>query len=131
MNDKFYTRRGIKTVTTNDLGYSCVVRIYKNAAGETLGMDEINIKFFSRQVTRELNTQDQEIHYGFQIMSINRTLIVSGLITDRDIAEIKVIGDFASITADSGDYKTMTWNYFDNDVVVGVPDDVSYIGDTI
>jgi len=131
MSDSYFARVGPNMSQSKQLGSTSVVRIYKNAAGATIGMDELNIIFTSFQKIPNTPGDDSVIFYSGQVKTNRRTTIIEGSGGDRDVATIKVIGDFNSITENSGDYLYMTWTTDANDIELGVPSTVALIGDTI
>lgn len=118
---------GLRTVGTGS-----VVRIYKNTAGETIGLDEIGILFQSAQ-KKILNPvpHDNELIVIGEVTNFKRTLIHAAATASRVIAEIKQVGDYASVTTDTGDYLAGTWEFGANDCELVLTNYVAQIGDTI
>jgi hypothetical protein len=118
--------------TRRSAGTGSVTRIYKNAADETIGMDEIAIQFYQfPKVDLTPTGHTNSFVTTADISKVYRTLIHEGASPDRTVATIKMIGDYASITTDSGNYYAGTWNFTSNNCEVSWEGNVISVGDTI
>lgn len=103
---------------TRQLGHAC--RIYKNADDTTLAIDDISI------VENTRHTKDGKmLRTGY--LKTSRVLVNFG--GSRTISDIKMMGNYTSITAD---LKVATWagNANSNDVEVSLSE-LPQIGDTL
>lgn len=94
-------------------GGEVVTRIYKNASGETIALDEIGIDFYSVTPTNQSPSHDVSVVMTAGVKLLNRTKLILGTASSRVIASIEMIGSFDSITENSGNYYNMTWTWDD------------------
>lgn len=128
-----YSRRSSAT------GLGSVTRIYKNAAGDTIGIDEILVEFFAVQKVNQSTTlHDNEFVHFVKIDKIKRTVMFPSVAASRVVASMKVIvegGKSYTVSVDAGDYLTVTWTLPSSTgttVTAGLDlPDVAKIGDTI
>ncbi len=118
------------------IGSGEAIRIYKNVAGDTIGLDEINIAFYGAQRRNLTPTAHDNTFIVQPKMSCKRTLLYPGAAVARVIDSIEFIGDFNCCTEGMGNFLDATWE-FDilgdgsvNDCMVGFVD-YPVIGDTI
>ena len=76
-------------------------RIYKNSDSTVIAIDDLSISYDSHWLA------DRRVHNAVKMVSA-RTLLYLG-VGDRVVAQIQMIGDFLSLTEDSGNYLTATW----------------------
>lgn len=114
--------------STRRLGKAC--RFYKNAAGKLIGTDCISITIDCRQITAT--------KYYFYVDKVNverKIFHLEGPGGSRIVSSILTMGDYTSITEDSGNFLEVTWAATEpeyNDIVFSLePHGVAKIGDTI
>ena len=94
------------------IGNGAATRIYRNAADETIRIDEIGVTFISRQ-QRQLSPS----HDNAFVVSHERTLRVTrfhpGTSSDRTVASIVLMGDYSSVEESGGNFISATWNIGD------------------
>jgi hypothetical protein len=99
------------TYRPDKVGVGSLNRIYKNAAGDVLRIDEVTYEFSAlpamtpiiggeSTVTGRLLQNSREV--SPKIFSLDTG-------ASRVVAEIQMIGDFTSFTENSGSYLTATW----------------------
>lgn len=108
--------------TTRQIGQAC--RIYKNADAKVIAIDEIAINGCTRRISADT------FHHS-ATMDYNRTLFHLG-VGDRTVALIQMVGTYNSLTEDSGNYLTATWDSPDNtnDVEISF-NTLAKLGDTV
>ena len=102
------------------------MRIYKNSAGTVIAIDNIAVVAETRKVSAS------KFHFSAH-PTRKRTCLYLGVGT-RVVASILVIGDFTTLTDDSGDHLTATWpaqNTGYNDVEISFLVVGARIGDTL
>lgn len=108
--------------TTRQIGVVC--RIYKNSSGKVLALDEINV----------IGTQKRlGINRFFNSASYHtKRLLVHLGVGDRVISRIIMLGDYTSLTEDSGNYNSATWVGTEetNDSIIYF-NDLPQLGDTL
>lgn len=112
--------------STRQLG--SITRIYKNAANKVLAIDDISIN-----VSKDQSVQRRFISY-IDSVDVQRTLIHLSANGDRTIALIQMIGNYSSITEDSGNFFVVKWESEttdSNDLEISLEKYVSAIGDTL
>jgi len=105
------------------------VRIYKNQQKKVLGLDSFEVTVNVQQLT----TGPVGFHRSVDNINISRTLLHLDT-GSRTVADIQMVGDYDSITIDSGDFFVATWAAAgpdENDVVISFEDKVAKVGDTI
>lgn len=117
------------TQTTRQIGHIC--RIYKNSNDKVLAIDEISV---TANVLRTGNTStDVKFHISVDKITPERMLLHLE-VGSRVVASIQQIGNYDSVTIDSGDYLLVTWNKEsdnENDVQFSLEPYVAKIGDTV
>jgi len=114
------------------IGNGTATRTYLNAAGTVIGVDEFGIEFLS-VMKRNMSTTLHDNAWGITgaLKKMKRTLLNIDGTNSRTIASVILSGDFDSYSADSGDYRTVTWNFSGGNVAFGFGTDAKYKTDTL
>lgn len=117
------------TQTTRQLGSIC--RIYKNSNGTVIAIDDVSV---TANVLR-LGSTNTTVRFHISVDKITpfRTLFHLGS-GDRIVAQVQQIGEYDSVTVDSGDYLNVKWDRTsdnENDVEFNLGPYVAVIGDTV
>lgn len=111
------------------IGTGIATRVYRNAAGETIRVDDITIAFSAR--AREVLTQSHENAFLVSHKrSISTTRLYPGPASSRVVGEILFLGNFAETVEAGGDFTSATWTFNDNDCEV-LFDDLPGVGDSV
>jgi len=105
------------------------LRIYKNAAGDVIGLDSFEVTVNVQRLIEGFVT----FHRSVDGINISRTLIHLNT-GSRVVATIQMVGDYSSITTDAGDFFVATWlaaTSEENDVEITFENKVAKLGDTI
>lgn len=117
------------TQTTREIGNIC--RIYKNSNDKIIAIDDISV---TANILRLGSTSTNiKFHRSVDKITPCRTLLHLG-VGDRVVSLIQQIGDYSSVTDDSGNYYVTTWNKSsnnENDIEISLEPYVASIGDTI
>ena len=113
----------------NPIGNGSVTRIYKNAAGDTIRIDDVSIQFFAHQRPQLSSSHDNEFHVFFK-RGVKTTRFNPGPGSSRVVSEITFIGDHSSVTEAAGDFTYATWEFDDNDCEVDFTD-LPGVGDSV
>lgn len=116
----------MSNIASRHLGSAC--RIYKNSEGKTIAIDEIGISIDKSQI------QYNKFHRHVDLISVKRTLLHLTVGGSRVVSLIQMIGDYDSITEDSGNYLVATWlasSPDENDLEVSFSEHVAQVGDTV
>lgn len=108
-----------------------ITRVYKNANNKAIAIDCIDVT--ANVLRLGSTTTDVRFHISIDKINTKRSLIHLG-VDDRVVSEIHMIGDYDSITTDSGNYFLVTWNKAsdnENDVSFSLEPYVAKIGDTL
>jgi len=109
---------------TNTRQVGQALRIYKNADAKIIAMDDIAINADIRRINIDT------FHHSAS-MSYQRTLFHLG-VGDRTVALIQMLGDYSSLSEDSGDYLTATWDSADNTNDIKITfNTLAKLGDTV
>ena len=115
---------------TRQLGSA--VRIYRNVDDEIIAVDDVSIvsDIFST-VSGDWKNIQSKWHNSARC-TYKRMLVHKGSGQDRVVETIQMFGDYKSITEDSGNYQSATWNGADagTDTVVSLKE-LAIVGDTL
>lgn len=126
-----------------DTAFFSVLRVYKNASGDTIRVDEVSLSGFfmrknlfanwarGRDYNESRNTpgepyydlNDPIFHQNARGRKVSTEMFITG--GARVIAEIEILGSFSSISA-APDFEQVTWRGGDVDM-----SDLPKVGDTV
>ena len=111
--------------TTKTRNTGSALRIYKNSSNKVIAIDEIHVTTDIRHISVD------RFHHS-SVWKHKRELFHLG-VGDRVVYKVLMLGDYSSITEDSGDYLNATWGAVsanENDVTMNF-DVLAKVGDTL
>lgn len=113
----------VGTVQTRQMGWA--LRIYKNSTDKILAIDDISVITNIRRITTD------RFHHSANFRS--KRMLMNLASGGRVVAKVQMMGDYNSITTDSGDYLSATWDAasVNENAVTMSFDALAKIGDTL